>query len=406
MKTTQVIDVKPTLTEKEFLRLILVKVASSEGVPFDVAEKMEFGDVRHTADYILVSKYKEDWEYSAIIGHHSKLKGTSYEFTQWQEKPYIGVVSSNEVSASFLERENSENELYKWEDQTDCAKSFIENELSNLSTEILDKIFEIPSSETEGWVDYEPDVPDDDDDDDSIEASITASLFKRSRIPLGLCFKIPADEYKDLEFLRRKKEIISNNVYKLHYYEVSYMYKGQTYYAKAIANKESNELLLASDEAFDIPREEKSLDEILSNKQKTPMILANASWILTYASAAVPVILGFLGNSSLWHLSFIMVAAAIVVTIICNGVAKSQYWSVYKKYCGYCRGNNIMPLLHRRIEKLGLGALTEDETTKAMEMFEDPEFPESEKMKIGGKMKIAIPVAMVSAFFALLLGGQ
>lgn len=404
MKSTQVIDVKPTLTEKEFLRSILVKVASSEGAPFDVAEKMEFGDVRHTADYILVSKYKEDWEYSAIIGHHSKLEGTSYKFTQWQEEPYIGVVSSNEVCASVLERENSEDELYKWEDQTDCAKSFIENKLSNLSTEILDKIFEIPSSETEGWVDYEPDVPDY-DDDDSIEASIAASVLERSKLP-NVFFEIPADEYKDVEFLRSKKEIISNNVYKLHYYEVSYMYKGQTYYAKAIANKESNELLLASDEAFDIPREEKSLDEILSNKQKNPMILANASWILTYASAAVPVILSFLGNSSLWYLSFIMVAAAIVVTIICNGVAKSLYWSVYKKYCGYCRRNNIMPLLHRRIEKLGLGALTEDETTKAMEMFEDPEFPESEKVIIGGKMKIAIPVAMVSAFFALLLGGQ
>ena len=257
-------------------------------------------------------------------------------------------------------------------------------------------------------MDYEPDVPDDDDDDDddSIEASIAASVLERSRIPLGLCFKIPADEYKNVEFLRSKKEIISNNVYKLHYYEVSYMYKGQTYYAKAIANKESNELLLASDEAFDIPREEKSLDEIISNKQKTPMILANAIWILTYASAAVPVILSFLGNPSLWYLSFITVAAAIVVTIICNGVANSLYWSVRKKYCAYRRRNNIMPLLHRRIEKLGLGALTEDETTKAMEMFEDPEFPESEKMKIGGKMKIAIPVAMVSAFFALLLGGQ
>ena len=398
MKSTQVIDVKPTLTEKEFLRLILVKVASSEGVPFDVAEKMEFGDVRHTADYILVSKYKEDWEYSAIIGHHSKLKGTSYEFTQWQEKPYIGVVSSNEVSASFLERENSENELYKWEDQTDCAKSFIENELSNLSTEILDKIFEIPSSETEGWVDYEPDLP---GDDDFTDAMILAA--ERSRI-IGWGLEIPADEYKDVEILRSKKEIISNNVYKLHYYEVSYMYNGHTYYAKAIANKESNKLLLASDEAFDIPREEKSLDEIISNKQKNPMILANASWILTYASAAVPVILSFLGNPSLWYLSFIMVAAAIVVTIICNGVAESLYWSVRKKYCAYSRRNNIMPLLRRRIEKLGLGALTEDETTKAMEMFEDPEFPEFKKVKIGDKMKIAIPVAMVSAFFALLLG--
>ncbi len=398
MKSTQVIDVKPTLTEKEFLRLILVKVASSEGVPFDVAEKMEFGDVRHTADYILVSKYKEDWEYSAIIGHNSKLKGTSYEFTQWQEKPYIGVVSSNEVSASFLERENSENELYKWEDQTDCAKSFIENELSNLSTEILDKIFEIPSSETEGWVDYEPDLP---GDDDFTDAMILAA--ERSRI-IGWGLEIPADEYKDVEILRSKKEIISNNVYKLHYYEVSYMYNGQTYYAKAIANKESNKLLLASDEAFDIPREEKSLDEIISNKQKNPMILANASWILTYASAAVPVILSFLGNPSLWYLSFIMVAAAIVVTIICNGVAESLYWSVRKKYCAYSRRNNIMPLLRRRIEKLGLGALTEDETTKAMEMFEDPEFPEFKKVKIGDKMKIAIPVAMVSAFFALLLG--
>ena len=401
MKVNQVIEVKPTLTEKEFLRLVLTNVASAEGAPFDVVEKIEFGEVKHTADYIFASKYKKDLEYRARIGYNSKVRGSSFEFTQWQEQPHIGVFSSDEVHTSVLARENSESELYKWGSQTYMtASSFIKQEFSDetytLSTQILDKTIEIPSSETEGfetegWVDY----------DTNIDADTTIDYMT---IDLHIRDEISADEIEDQEILRIKKEIICNKVYKLHYYEVSYTYEGKTYYAKAIANKESQTIDWASDEAFNIPREEKSFDEIVRNKQKTPIILAKVSWILTYASAAVSIILSVLGNSSLWYLPFIMIAVSTVVTIICNRVSKEIGWSVYRKYNANSRRNNIMPSLYRRVEKLDLGEFTEEEIAKAKDMFKDPERPKDKKVAIGGNLAIAIPVAIGVALVAFCFG--
>ena len=413
MKVNQVIEVKPTLTEKEFLRLVLAKVASAEGAPFDVAEKIEFSEVKQTANYTLISKYRQDLEYSAIIGHNTKIREdnyslrTAYEFTQWQEEPYIGVFSSDEVCGSILESENSESELYKWGDQADWAKSFIENEFSDetykLSTEVLDKTFEIPSFETNGWVDYKTDIDDNIDTDIITDTEITTAM-EELLLESSIRDEIPADECKNLKFLRIKKETIDNKIYKIHYYEVSYTYEGETYYAKAIANKESKEVLWVSDGTHSTPKEEKSFDEIVSDKQKAPMLLANASWILTYASAAVSIILSVLGNSSLWYLPFIMIAASTVVTIICNRVSEEIGWSVYRKYNAYSRRNNIMPSLCRGVEKLGLGELTEDETTKAMEMFNDPERPKNKKVEMGGKIALSIPLAIGAAIIAFCFG--
>ncbi len=400
MKINQVIEVKPTLTEKEFLRLVLAKVASAEGAPFDVAEKIKFGEVKHTAVYALFSNYRQDLEYSAIIGHNTKFKQSGYEFTQWQEKPYIGVFSSDEVRVSILERENSESELYEWGDQNDWANGFIKNEISDemykLSTVILDETFEIPSSESEGWVDYN------EDNDDYVDDDVVSSLELLRIVSIGE--EIPADEHKDLKFLRVKKENINSKVYKLHNYEVSYTYEGETYYAKARAIKESNEVLLASDGRYSTPKEEKSLDEIVDNKQKTPVIVANASWILTYASAAASIILSILGNSSLWYLPFIMIAVSVVVTIVCNRISEIIGNTICRKYSAESRANKIIPSLRRVAEKLGLGELTEGEITKVMEMFENPKFPENKKVEIGGKIGISIPLAIGAAIMAFCFG--
>ncbi len=395
MKINQVVEVKPTLTEKEFLRMVLSQLASAAEVPFDVAEKIEFGEVKHTADYALFLNYRQDLEYSAIIGQK-----TNGGFIQWMQKPYMGVFSSDEVSVSILERENNESDLYEWGDQISWVNGFLKNEITEetykLSTEILDKTFEIPASESEGWVDYNRDNDDLVDDD-----VISSSELLRE---MNIIDEIPADKHKDLKYLRVKKEIIDSKVYKLHNYEVSYTYEGQTYYAKARAIKESNEVLWGSDGAYSTPKEKKSLPEIVSNKQKAPVLLANISWILTYASAALSIILSILGNSSLWYLPFIMTAASVVVTIVCNSVSKTIGNAICRRYSAKSRAKTIMPSLHRRIETLGLGELTEADTTKIMEMFESPKFPEDKKVEMGGKIAVSIFLSIGAAIMAFCFG--
>ena len=293
-----------------------------------------------------------------------------------------------------MDREDNESELYEWGNQSDWAKGFIKNEDSDddykLSTEIVHEEVEMPSSESE-WI-LSP-------DDDDMDLYITVS----TRVIMGL-EETPGDEHKDLKVLRARTQVINSTVYKFHNYEVSYTYEGQTYYAKARAIKESNEVLLASDGIYSTPKEEKSLDEIVNNKQKPPVILANASWILTYASAAASIIFSILGNSSLWYLPFIMIAVSVVVTIVCNCISEIIGNTICRKYSAKSRANKIIPSLRRGAEKLGLGDLTEGEITKAMEMFKNPKFPEDKKVEIGGKIAISISLAIGAAIMAFCFG--
>ena len=385
MKVNQVIDVKPTRTEKEFLRLVLTNVASAEEAPFDVAEKIEFGEVKHTTDYVCFENCHKDVEYSVIIGHISEVRGTSLEYTQWQGTPYIGIASWDDLQVSVLDRKDNEPKLYKWSNESDWAKGFIKNKDFDddykLSTEIMHEEVEIPSSESD-WV----------------SVSYDSDLYSK------VLDVIPGDVHKDLELLRARTQVINSTVYKLHNYEVSYTYEGKTYYAKARAIKESNEVLLASDGIISSPWEEICLDKIVGNKQTPPVILANISWILCYASAATSIILSILGNSSLWYLPFIMTAVAAVVSVVCNLVSKMIGNAVCSEYSAKSRANKILPSLRRGVEKFDLGELTEAETAKFMETFKDPKFPEDKKVEIGGRILVSIFLAIGAAIMAFCFG--
>lgn len=353
MKFNQVIDVKPTRTEKEFLRLVLREVATTKGAPLDVAEKIEFGEVKHTIAYAYCADYHEDVEYSAIIGYETVIQKNGHSsktgYIQWQEEPYYGKPSFDKMHISVLK--NKDSGLYNWGNDSEWLQDYLKksksNDESDSSTEIINEEIEVPSELT-----FKP-MEDVDSkfrgDGDGLSMHDVNEIFGYERI-VG---EMPGDEQTNVKIISHKTELIKEAVYKLHSYEVSYTYNGSTYFAKARATANSDKVLLASNWKYNSPQGS-DVEDAVRSKERPFSILAHASWILTYASLALNMILSFLGKGAIWYLPFIMTAVSVVITVVCNAFIKKINYKMAPQYEVKGRTEMILASLRKAIAKLDL----------------------------------------------------
>ena len=388
MKINQVIEVKPTRTEKDFLRLVLREVATTKGAPLEVAEKIEFGEVKHTIAYVYYADYREEVEYSATIGYETVIRKNGHSsktgYIQWQEEPYFGKPSFDKVHISVLK--NKDSGLYNWGNDSKWAQDYliksISNDESNSSTEMINEEVQIPSELT--FIPKEVVNPEFSEDQ--------MDLFKVFGYE-SLVGKMPGGEQTNVKILSQKTELIKETVYKLHSYEVSYTYDGKTYYAKARAIKGCDEVLLASDESSSVPTGlDLDLIDTLAAKEKPFLILAHASWILAYASTLITLI-----SSTLWFIPVIFMVLALTVTKVCNVMCEKKSEQIKTEYNVTHVSTIIMTSLRRAIERLDLGELTDAEATEAEETIKNTEikYPVESDVSIGPKLGISIAATII-----------
>lgn len=379
MKINQVIDVKPTRSEKEFLRLVLAKVATAKSAPFDVAEKIEFGEVKHTEEYVSVVRYHREIEYSAYISHKVTVKTgkslleDSYEFEKWSEEPYLGNASFDIADVSLLSGDGSGDGLYDWGHASSCSWA---------KRILIDKKTGKPYEHNAEVLNEEHEVS-----TDSIQVSENEEdAYEILWLDLSTYGEMPGDDQKDIKIFNHKTELQDVKVYKIHSYEVSWTYKGKTYYAKASATEGNDEVLFSCEK---LPKGY-NLSDMVSAKEKPLVILTNALWILTYLSSLLTLI-------NLWYVPLILIIASLIVTKISN-ICFEKMHEKMKEECDHKYFTNIVVAsLNRAYEKLDLGELNSYETYMISTTIEETkiEIPSAEYISVGLRLGIGIAAMIV-----------
>lgn len=265
MEFDAVFTVKKETSKEEFLRKLLIELASSSKTPVDVV-KAKFGEVEESVREAIVCKAHIETDYSASIGfdrtetywtkekkYDSSTKQYYYvdvektrTVTDWQ--PFSGHISGEKTAAAFNESYSS---IYDNDTIVDVIKSTLDSNI-------------VPKGEAD--VDY-----------GGLEsAKKNCAFFLETEI------QYPGDHHKDTK-TNSDVTVESISCYKLPFYRVEYTYNGKKYSASGFACGNPN--IHAELPPNDVNVEEKAKEE--TQKSKKLMIATWAGFGVAFIFACI-----------------------------------------------------------------------------------------------------------------------
>ena len=292
MKFRAVYAVEKEHSKEEFLRTLLIKLASHRDAPNDICNAT-FGEVKESVKEVILCDAHVESDYSASVGYdrqeeywdkETKYKdGRSYTVdvkktrtvTDW--KPHSGHMSGDAVCAAFNENpaRAGYNEHYR---------------IVEVITTIKNKTI-VENSDVQ------------------VTVGGLETVKRNCAIRVESGIKYPGDHHKD-ERTYSDVTVKELECYILPYYEVEFTYDGKEYHASGFACGEPNA-------ESELPPNNVDIYGTVNKELKPLKISRLASWIATPVLFVLAIVIAALTYSS-WTIVFplITLAAAITLTVL------------------------------------------------------------------------------------------
>ncbi len=214
MEFDKVYSVKKEIDKDQFLRNLIIQLSNSPDTPIGIA-KSQFGEVKESVKEVLLCSAHVELDYSASVGYdrqetyYSGNVKKTRTVTDW--RPYSGHINGDEACLAYNEAYNDGEPRSGYKEHSELRKVI----LSIADKDIVEK----------GEAQISP---------DGLEtAKETCKFLVRSDI------RYPGDRHRD-ERCHGSVNVSEVVCYKLPFYEVDYIYEGETYHATGFACNESN----------------------------------------------------------------------------------------------------------------------------------------------------------------------
>lgn len=336
MNFDKVFTVKKEISKEEFLRKVLVTLASSGDTPVDVV-KAQFGDVNERVREVIVCSAHVETDYSASIGYDRQeeywdkekkteyVNGQRHEYyvdvkktrtvTDWQ--PHSGHTSGDSVSAAF-------NEEDSWKQNN---SSMIQAIRTVKDENIVEKGSAV------------------------VSASGLDEAKTRCGWDIHFSISFPGDHHKD-ERYNDDVTVKTLECYKLPFYEVEFSYGGKKYHASGFACGEIN---------VETEFPENNVNIVYKASQDTAGARKGMKigWIAFGALFAFAIIMDIVGVYWTWAFTLVALVLAIVLHVRSDKKFKARLRELKEDNVKIKRSE-----LDSALKKYGYAPVTKDEAEK------------------------------------------
>ena len=301
MEFTKVYTAKTTLTHTDFLRALLIKLASNSNTPDDVCNAT-FGTVKESFKEVISCQSHVECDYSASVGYdrkeeywdkEKKYNSTTKQYyyedvkktrtvTDW--KPHSGHISGDASCLAF----NEEPARTSLAEHTRIAETF----LTLLDEDLVEEGKAVVSH---GGLET---------------AKNNCEMWVISDI------RLPGDHSKDLR-TNASVEVKNINCFILPFYELDFTYNGKTYHASGFACGKPNA-------ESELPPNNVDIEGTVNKETKPLKIGKIISWVVTPVLFFLACILSGFDINWTWLFFPIALATAITLTILHRNIRNKK----------------------------------------------------------------------------------
>lgn len=305
MKFQAVFTVKKEIEKEAFLRQLLINLGTHAQTPVDIADEVEFGEVRESIREVILCSAKVSGTCTASIGYDRKEPYTDYE--TYREKIGDSYVTRQRAVTKYRTvtdwqpfQTNYSGEATCAVDNADACVSDMDDITRALKTASKDSIL------LEGEATVNP---------NGLSRAIRCCEIEVQ--VMGT--KFPGDRHKQERYQSTSK-VETLCCYKLPFYEVTFTYEGEKYTASGFACGRlcvNNEV---PKKAVDTEAEAKRMTKDLEKSSKI-------AWVSCFGALAVSAL-------ACWLLKFCWLWPVAIATLIYAFIANKKYNNEYEKVAG------------------------------------------------------------------------
>ncbi len=321
-----VFTVKKELSEKDFLRALLIELGTRENTPPDVVEAT-FGKVTEGMREVILCKAHVDGICTASVGYdrqetyYEKIKDSSGNYkevkktrtvTDWH--PFSQKYSGTAICAAFNDSAGMANDNILVAIETARKESCVPGGTAEVCAEGLDKAHDLC----------------------------------RKKVTDATSIDFPGNRKKD-ESYRSSSSTLWTDCYKLPTYEVTYVYKGQEYQAYGFACGTPRANCEVLPETSDVKQALEEKTGVLKQRKKQSWWILGGVFLLSCILMALQ-----------WPKGAVIVLAAMAYTAYSNIIYAKQFNKCLAQLSKDMSATKLSMLQHA-LEKYGYQALSDDE---------------------------------------------
>lgn len=338
-----VYTVKREVSKDQFMRQLLIELASNYDTPYDVCTA-SFGEVQETEKEVILCDAHIESDYSASVGYDRKEQYQSTESTHVSEGSWYtcnGVKKRADHSGMYKvdcikERTVTDWQPYSGHSSGDTVCLVFNEATSNDPFDENDRIVPvIKSVQSDNIV-------------KKGEATLSSVALERAKkgctavVERKITF--PGDHVRDKR-INSTSTVQEISCYKMPFYEVSFNYADKKYSASGFACGEPNA-------ESELPPNNVNIKRTVKKETKPWKIGIIAGWILVVAAFIVSCI----SYSWFWAIFAVLAVAAITVTVIGNAKYNKRLRELQKD-----NKSKKLADLQAALEHYGYSQLTSDE---------------------------------------------
>ena len=356
MEFSKVYKVNKTVSEKEFLREVLVGLSNDPATPVDIMTA-KFGEVREATEEFFSITVDVDVNYSGSVGYDRQETYTTQDNKRLEagDRYYLkGVMKTAPEDGSYWCDVEKTRTVTDWQSHSGCDHFSVG--VPQINSSVEDDAF---SSLFGKIIKYTSEIY-----GDEVETS-TATLNKdaeRRAVAVAeddalYSVKWPGDHQKDQHYTF-KSETSNPRCYICPYYIVDYEYKGKKYIAKGFAFGNANEIHEAPVGAVEVASEDSLKRECtlsIQEAQKKPMLFGKIG-VGAFVLGMFVTIIGFANVAAVGIIGLIILIGGLAGSGVCYLKLKSIEKHITNKYAELIVAlqDQKAAALEKKLEEMGL----------------------------------------------------